>query len=145
MRFGITKGIGKLSKNGYGTGVVAYRYDQDPPEKIPFFVNSILIYLLCESEPGFTCPVGLSQSTAFVLEKFGSSSKKRNIYPVLLPGIHETLAEGATFLTEIQGGSDVGAANTMAIKNGDHYLLTGEKWFASNCDAEIAICISTGK
>nr|WP_272885729.1 acyl-CoA dehydrogenase family protein [Fictibacillus marinisediminis] len=45
-------------------------------------------------------------------------------------------------MTEIQGGSDVGATETVAVKEGDHYLLTGEKWFASNCDAEIAIALA---
>lgn len=136
------EGYKQTVKDGYGTGVVAYRYDENAPEKIPFFVNSLLIYLLCESEPGFTCPVGLSQSTAFVLEKFGSEQQKAEYLSRLASWDPETFAEGATFLTEIQGGSDVGAATTKAIKNGDHYLLTGEKWFASNCDAEIAIALA---
>ncbi|MBO9131492.1 acyl-CoA dehydrogenase family protein [Bacillus sp. 165] len=129
-------------KDGYGTGVLSYRYDANAPEKIPFMVNSILLYMLCEAENGFTCPVGLSQSVAFVLEKFGSVEQKQEYLSRLAaidPDIHE---QGATFLTEIQGGSDVGATETKAIKQGDHYLLTGEKWFASNCDAEIAITLA---
>lgn len=136
------EGYMQTVKDGYGTGVVAYRYDQNAPEKIPFFVNSILIYLMCETEPGFTCPVGLSQSTAFVLEKFGSEQQKAEYLSRLASWDSDNFAEGATFLTEIQGGSDVGAALTKAIKNGDHYLLSGEKWFASNCDAEIAIVLA---
>ena len=71
------------------------------------------------------------------------NSKRLNIYPGLLHRDPETFAEGVTFLTEIQGGSDVGAATTRAVKeDGDHYLLTGEKWFSSNCDAEIAIVLA---
>lgn len=136
------EGYRQTVKDGYGTGVVAYRYDEEAPEKIPFFVNALLIYLMCETEPGFTCPVGLSQSTAFVLEKFGSEQQKADYLSRLASWDPETLAEGATFLTEIQGGSDVGATKTTATKNGDHYLLTGEKWFASNCDAEIAITLA---
>src|SRR5699024_3728741 len=42
------------------------------------------------------------------------------------------LYEGATFLTERQGGSDVGANVVKAVKDGDHYRLYGEKYFASN-------------
>ncbi|WP_018132832.1 acyl-CoA dehydrogenase family protein [Effusibacillus pohliae] len=136
------EGYLKTVQEGYGTGVVAYRYDQNAPEKIPFFVNSILLYLLCEAEPGFTCPVGLTQSVAFVLEKFGSEEQKRNYLTRLASTDPATIAQGATFLTEIQGGSDVGATQTVAVKNGDHYLLTGEKWFASNCDAEVAITLA---
>ncbi|OLO36379.1 hypothetical protein BTR23_15785 [Alkalihalophilus pseudofirmus] len=136
------EGYKQTVKEGYGTGVVAYRYDEKAPEKIPFLVNSILIYLLCETEPGFTCPVGLSQSAAFVLEKFGSEQQKAEYLTALASWDPATHKEGATFLTEIQGGSDVGAATTAAVKNGDHYLLTGEKWFASNCDAEVAIALA---
>ncbi|SFD77230.1 Acyl-CoA dehydrogenase [Bacillus sp. OV194] len=129
-------------KDGYGTGVVSYRYDENAPEKVPFMVNSILLYLLCQAENGFTCPVGLSQSVAFVLEKFGSTQQKNDFLSRLSSTDPEVHAQGATFLTEIQGGSDVGATQTIAVKHGDHYLLTGEKWFASNCDAEIAIALA---
>lgn len=136
------EGYLKTVQEGYATGVVSYRYDRNAPEKIPFLVNSILIYLLSEAEPGFTCPVGLTQSVAFVLEKFGSDEQKKNILPRLASTDPKTMVQGGTFLTEIQGGSDVGATQTVAVKNGDHYLLTGEKWFASNCDAEIAITLA---
>ncbi|MFC4769203.1 acyl-CoA dehydrogenase family protein [Effusibacillus consociatus] len=129
-------------KDGYGTGVVSYRYDQNGPEKIPFLVNSILLYLLCEAETGFTCPVGLTQSVAFVLEKFGSEQQRKDYLSRLASTDPTNFAQGATFLTEIQGGSDVGATRTVAVKNGDNYLLTGEKWFASNCDAEISITLA---
>ncbi|GMA48828.1 acyl-CoA dehydrogenase [Alicyclobacillus contaminans] len=129
-------------RDGYGTGVVAYRYDRNAPEPVPFFVNCILLYLLCEAETGFTCPVGLTQSVAFVLEKFGSEQQKAQYLSRLASLDWQTFAQGATFLTEIQGGSDVGATRTTAVKEGDHYLLTGEKWFASNCDAEIAITLA---
>ncbi|QQK78049.1 acyl-CoA dehydrogenase family protein [Salicibibacter cibarius] len=129
-------------KDGYGTGVVSYRYDEAAPERVPFMVNAVLLYMLCEAETGFTCPVGLSQSAAFVLEKFGSKDQKDDYLSLLAstdPDIHE---QGGTFLTEIQGGSDVGATETKAEKQDDHYLLSGEKWFASNCDAEIAITLA---
>lgn len=129
-------------KDGYGSGVVAYRYDPNAPEPIPFLVNSILLYLLCEAETGFACPVTLSQSAAFVLEKFGSEEQKSTYLSRLASLDWDIFAQGATFLTEIQGGSDVGATETKAVQHGDHYLLTGEKWFASNCDAEIAITLA---
>lgn len=129
-------------KDGYGTGVVAYRYDQTAPEQLPFFVNSILLYLLCKAETGFTCPVVLTQSVAFTLEKFGSQQQQQEYLSRLASTDPATFAQGATFLTEIQGGSDVGATKTIAAKHGDHYLLTGEKWFASNCDAEVSITLA---
>jgi acyl-CoA dehydrogenase len=135
-------GYWQTVRDVYGTGVVAFRYDKEAPEVVPFFVNSILLYLICEAEIGMACPVGLTQSTAFVLEKFGSAEQKQMYLTRLASLDPKMFAEGATFLTEINGGSDVGAIETVARKEGDHYLLTGEKWFASNCDAEIAIALA---
>ena len=40
--------------------------------------------------------------------------------------------KGATFLTERQGGSDVGANVVKAVADGENYRLYGEKYFASN-------------
>ena len=43
-------------------------------------------------------------------------------------------------MTEIKGGSDLGAAvETMARPAGDGWLLTGEKYFTSNAGAELAV------
>ncbi|WP_156289681.1 acyl-CoA dehydrogenase family protein [Oceanobacillus salinisoli] len=136
------EGYKQTIKDGYGTGVVGYRYDTNAPEEIPIMVNSILFYLLCETEPGFTCPVSLTQSTAFVLEKFGSVEQKEKYLTRLSSQNPDSLVEGATSLTEIQGGSDVGAATTTAVANGDHYLISGEKWFVSNCDAGVKIVLA---
>jgi alkylation response protein AidB-like acyl-CoA dehydrogenase len=81
-------------------------------------------------------------SVAFVLEKFGTEEQKNTYLPLLASMDGNSLEEGATFLTEIQGGSDVGATQTRAVKNGDHYFLTGEKWFCSNCDAGVIIILA---
>jgi len=36
-------------------------------------------------------------------------------------------------MTEKEGGSDVGKLTTTAVQDGDHWRLSGEKWFCSNC------------
>ena len=48
------------------------------------------------------------------------------------------------FLTEVQGGSDVGANAVRATPVGDHdggpgtpWTISGEKWFCSNADADV--------
>ena len=50
--------------------------------------------------------------------------------------------EGGMFLTERQGGSDVGANTTRAVQDGDEWLLFGEKHFCSNVDAEVFIVLA---
>jgi len=47
---------------------------------------------------------------------------------------------GCFGLTEADGGSDPGAMNTRARRDGDHYVLTGSKmWITSGNIADIAI------
>lgn len=151
---------------GYGSGVVGLRYSpHDPgtgpvadavrrawqeraggpppaPDKVPFFYTQLLHMLMSMSEIGFTCPVTLTMSVAFVLEQFASPEQQRHYIPRLAATDPARLQQGGTFLTEIEGGSDVGAITTVAVPAGDHYLLTGEKWFTSNADAEIALVLA---
>ena len=49
---------------------------------------------------------------------------------------YDRCQRGAQFLTEVQGGSDVGANATEAVPDGDAWRLTGEKWFCSVVDAD---------
>src|SRR5260370_28246465 len=46
------------------------------------------------------------------------------------------------FLTEKQGGSDVGLTQTRAEKAGGRWLLTGDKWFCSNVDAGVILTLA---
>lgn len=138
----VNEGYKRTVEAGYGSGVVGWRYRRDVPEPIPFFYTQLLHMLMSKAEVGFTCPTTLTMSVAFVLEKFGSEQQKKRYLPQLASMDPATLVEGATFLTEIQGGSDVGATATRAVASGNHHLLTGEKWFASNCAAGLAITLA---
>ena len=52
------------------------------------------------------------------------------------------LTQGAQFMTEKEGGSDVGSLTTVARRDGDHWRLYGEKWFCSNADAPLAMLLA---
>jgi len=54
----------------------------------------------------------------------------------------DRLTQGAQFMTEKEGGSDVGKLTTRAVPQGDHWLLYGDKWFCSNADAKIAMLLA---
>ncbi len=49
-------------------------------------------------------------------------------------------------MTEKQGGSDVRTNTTVAVPHGDHYLLTGHKWFTSApmCDVFLVLAQAPG-
>ena len=50
--------------------------------------------------------------------------------------------ETAQLLTERTGGSDLGALETTATRDGDAWLLNGFKWFASNCNGEAFVVLA---
>ena len=52
------------------------------------------------------------------------------------------LTQGAQFMTEKEGGSDVGKLTTVAVPEGDRWRLTGEKWFCSNADAAVIMLLA---
>lgn len=128
----------------YGSGIVAWRHRQPEtaPGKVPPAVTYAMGYLVSMAESGYYCPVVLTAACAHVLERYGS----RELQARYLPGLTATdptqLLQGATWLTEKTGGSDVGAITTVARKTGDTWRLTGEKWFASNADAPVALVLA---
>ena len=70
------------------------------------------------------CPL-LTQAAIEAIEKWGTEEHK-NIY---LEKIISGVWTGTMQLTEPQAGTDLAAIRTTAKKNGDHYLLKGQKIF----------------
>jgi len=62
------------------------------------------------------------------LVRFGTSAQKQKYLPGLIRGA--TL--GAFALTEPESGSDAAALKTVAVRQGDRYLLTGTKAFVTS-------------
>ncbi|MDA8195390.1 MAG: acyl-CoA dehydrogenase family protein [Thermaerobacter sp.] len=86
-----------------------------------------LLYLL--GDPGIGCILTITGQTAYALHKYATAAIPRaeRIKTDLLSG----KAWGATWMTESQGGSDLGANETVAQWDGDVWRLTGDKYFAS--------------
>ncbi|WP_439026252.1 acyl-CoA dehydrogenase family protein [Haloarchaeobius sp. DT45] len=123
----------------YGAGIVSDSFVAPPgrDDPLPLTHHLAMEYLLSYADPGFTCPVSMTAGTALVLDKYGESDVLQEYYEQLVTRDGDENIEGAMFLTEKQGGSDVGANETVAEHvEGDRYELTGEKWFCSNIDAE---------
>jgi alkylation response protein AidB-like acyl-CoA dehydrogenase len=73
------------------------------------------------------------------LAKYGSADLQARFLPQLLRK-DDSVWQGATWMTEIKGGSDLGAAvETIARPAGDVWRLTGDKYFTSNAGAELAV------
>lgn len=73
---------------------------------------------------------------SYPIEAFGSDAQKKKYLVPLARG--EKI--GAFGLTEANAGSDAGGTETTAFKQGDHYILNGEKIFITNAiEADIYI------
>jgi len=73
------------------------------------------------------------------LDKFGTESQKKKYLKPLLAG----KLISAEALTEPRGGSDFFSATTRAVKDGDEYVITGQKRFvvgAEGADFFIVYC-----
>ncbi len=76
-------------------------------------------------DPGLYCVLTITNQTIYGIHKYAPQ------YAAWKDEMLEGKAFGATWMTEIQGGSDLGANVTIARRDGDVWRLTGEKYFAS--------------
>jgi len=93
-------------------------------------------------EAGHNCPLACTAGVIKTLQYAGGEELKKKYLPRLLDPNYATRFHGAQFLTEIQGGSDVGAnacAATLIDASENKWLINGEKWFCSNVTADLAL------
>src|SRR5258708_19803085 len=123
-----------ILRRGYRSGVVWRALEEK--SLIPTY---LLIYNISFHDPGICCPYTVSLGTAVPLAKYGSAELQARFLPQLSRK-DDSLWQGATWMTEIKGGSDLGGAvETIARPAGDAWRLSGEKYFASNAGAELAV------
>jgi butyryl-CoA dehydrogenase len=64
----------------------------------------------------------------YPIERFGTEEQKRRFLPAMTRG--ERI--GAFCLTEANAGSDAGGVETIAVRDGDDYVINGTKIFVTN-------------
>ncbi len=97
-----------------------------------------LYYLLCHNgEMGHLCSLACTSGLVRALQQAADETVRARFLPPLLERDYDKMQHGAQFLTEVQGGSDVGANSVVATDAGDGtWRISGEKWFCSNINAE---------
>lgn len=127
-------GYRELLERGYAAGVVAEAHETG--SLLPGYRIG---YLTSFFDPGLYCPYTVSLGTAIALAKYGDEATRH--WLAALCRRDAGVWQGATWMTEVGGGSDLGAnVETLAEPADDgSWRLTGDKYFASNADADIAV------
>ncbi len=118
----------------YGSGIMsAYAHQPNAAGVISrFYVSSY------NGEAGHNCPAACTAGVIRVLQEIAPDDIREKYLPGFLNRDYDKHLEGAQFLTEVQGGSDVGRNASRAVRQPDgSYRVWGEKWFCSNIDADV--------
>ncbi|MFN8558556.1 MAG: acyl-CoA dehydrogenase family protein, partial [Dehalococcoidia bacterium] len=118
------------------------------PGPAPHALKYALSYVLVQSEFGLFCPVNMTDSLARVLRLYGDE-RQHHVHVARLTETNlDRLQQGAMFLTERSGGSDVGASSSVARVAGPDapprllWRLWGDKWFCSNVSADLILTLA---
>jgi alkylation response protein AidB-like acyl-CoA dehydrogenase len=103
--------------------------------------HAALAYLFATNgETPHLCSVACTAGLVKAIQREGSGHMRRVWLPRLLESDYDRRWHAAQFLTEVQGGSDVGA-NACVARPADGtagaWRITGEKWFCSNVTADL--------
>lgn len=108
----------------------------------PAVAKHAFTFLFNQTEFGMGCPINVTDGAARLLSRFGDPALKAKYLDGLTQTDMAKLTQGGQFMTEKEGGSDVGKLMTTAVQEGDHWRLYGEKWFCSNADAKVVMLLA---
>lgn len=99
-------------------------------------------YLFTQGEFGIMCPISVTDTSIHLIRRYGSDTLKAYLLPRMLSGDPASMWKGTQFMTERTAGSDVGQVETVARNVGGTWQLTGDKWFCSHTDADVALMLA---
>jgi alkylation response protein AidB-like acyl-CoA dehydrogenase len=120
----------------YGTGIVKKM------ATLGTLCDGMAFYYLSNhvGEAGHHCPVVCNYETARVLRLVDDFPGRDDYIAKLEEPSYSDNFTSSQFLTEVQGGSDVGANDTRAWQDEQgNWFIRGEKWFCSNANAELMV------
>ncbi|NIM02253.1 MAG: hypothetical protein GTN89_16115, partial [Acidobacteria bacterium] len=106
-------------------------------------LSGALAYVLDQhGEAGHGCPVACTAGAIKLIQRLGSDEQRERYLPALLETDYGKRLHAAQFVTEVQGGSDVGSNSCRATPDPERpgrYRIRGEKWFCSVADAGLFV------
>ena len=89
--------------------------------------SAIIMEAMAYGCPSTSAFISIHNMSAWMIDRFGSQAVKDKYLPDLVP-----MNRIASYcLTEAGAGSDAASLKTKAVKDGDHYAVTGSKQFIS--------------
>ncbi len=135
----------ELQKLSYGAEIVSLKYDPDflkTHKKHRHLIGFSIAYYFAQTETGLFCPICMTDAMGRVLEKHPAHPlAKKALEHISSSDIH-TFWSAAMFLSEKQGGSDVGANTVQTEESQGRWFLSGDKWFCSNADAPASLVLA---
>jgi len=104
-------------------------------EQVSSVLGTAFTYLLSQSDTGMVCATGMTGGVEALVDRYAPAAVRESVLPHLQSVSFDGSWDGAMFMTEIRGGSDLASSETVATRNGETWLLNGSKWFCSNIDA----------
>jgi len=127
------------------TGLVALPYEPATLARVGAearVVQAALGYLFAPSTATYLCPVAMTDGAARVLTEAGTEPQRREVLARLVSRDPAHAWTSGQWMTERQGGSDVGRNTLSARRAGDRWRLDGQKFFCSNIGCEVALALA---
>ncbi len=103
------------------------------PEKYPVVAKHAFTFLFNQAEFGLGCPINVTDGCAKLLANFGSEALKARYLDGLTQTDMNKLTQGGQFMTEKEGGSDVGTLTTTAVAGRRSLAAVGRKMVLLQC------------
>jgi len=135
----------QLAAKAASNSLVALPYEQESLARFGAnarVVQAALCYLFAPSTATFLCPVAMTDGAARVLTDAGSERQRRDVLSHLVTRDAADAWTSGQWMTERQGGSDVGQNAVVAKRDGGDWRLFGQKFFCSNIGSEVALALA---
>ncbi|NRQ31738.1 DNA alkylation response protein [Nonomuraea sp. NN258] len=107
----------------------------------PLALGAAWTYLLDQADIGMGCALGTGGDMVVSLaEKHAPPDVRDRVREIFADGYYS--GEAAQMFTERTGGSDLAALEATAVPDGDSWLLSGLKWFASNANGSAFVVLA---
>ncbi len=140
-RIVLAPGWQALERAAAEEGLVAIGYERRYGEWSRLYQFAKL-YLYVPASAIHACPLAMTDGAARLLEVHADAALRGTLLPHLVTRDPAAFWSSGQWMTERSGGSDVGASETVAVRDGARFRLHGDKFFASAITAPVAMTLA---